>query len=274
MPAVDPVRLRRQTESVVAATADPEALARTLLDVLEFYRDRTRRAASASTGRGASPRVRVLGAPTPVLRALARGLGEALAGDQERALVAATVLWQTGVEEAMSLAAASLSGHAGHEVTEWITVHARGCESRRALADLALDGLAGLRGEAPGALIRQAGIWLRSGEDRLQALALHGLAILASGTAFDDLPAIYRLLESAPLDARGVSQAALEKVVGILARRSPMETARFLSDRLARGQPGAERVLRRTLSAFPLRQRQALERTLSVLPRAGIIRPS
>jgi hypothetical protein len=82
--------------------------------------------------------------------------------------------------------------------------------------------------------------------------------------AFEDLPTVFQLCAGLAEKVRGEERRALYAVVTALARRSPPEAARFLTDELANGESGARRMIRETLSAFPRHQRELLRRTLSV----------
>ena len=269
MPAIDPARLRRQIEDLGADRGEPAHLHARILELLEFYRDRTRRPTAAA--RAADPGRRTLGVPRPVLRALARGLDEILVSDTDVRSALAAHLWEAGLAETQYLAACVAGTLPEDRPAEWAADRARGSESRPALKDLAEQGLFRLRTRSPQRLLEAVELWLRSGDPRLRALAYYAAADLVGQEGFGDLPAVLRLLESTLQDAGGFPQPALQQLIEALARQSPPEAARLLIDELGRAVPGTAELVRLTLPAFPPFQRGRLERALSALRRAGIM---
>lgn len=272
MPAIDPARLRRQVDALAEQASDPAALLGGILEIFDFYRDRTRRLTASA--RSMDPHRQVYGVPRPVVRALIRGLQEALQADLARILPLGTGLWETGIAEAQFLATSIVGGLSCDPAADWVEALASVSPSQRPLSELAEHGLSAWRRERPQDLLVRIEAWLRSGEDRQRALAAYALAALVQDKHFVDLPAVYQRLEASLRDARGLIQPALQHLVTELAGRSAPETARLLQDLLTRGLPGMAHLTRRTLASFPPQQRDALERTLMAVRRAGIMPPS
>ncbi|OGO14526.1 MAG: hypothetical protein A2Y93_00890 [Chloroflexi bacterium RBG_13_68_17] len=272
MPAIDPARLRRQVEDLGAQGREAALLRARTLELLDFYRDRTRRPSAAA--RAADPNRRTLGVPRPVLRAVARGLDELLGPDADARLALAGELWEAGLAESQYLACCVAGALPVEQAVNWAAGRAKLSDSRAALKDLAEQGLSDLRAQHPQHLLEAVERWMRSGDPRLRALAYFAAASQVDDEGFRDLPAVFRLVESTLQDAGGFPQPALQQLIEAMARRSPPEAARLLIDELGRAIPGIDDMVRLTLPAFPPFQRGRLERALSALRRAGIIPPS
>ncbi len=272
MPAIDPARLRRQIEELRDSAGEPARLRARILEIFEFYRDRTRRPTAAA--RAADPGRRSLGVPRPVLRALSRGLDEFLVPEVDLRIALAGELWGTGLAEAQHLAACVAGTLADGAAAEWAAGLAGGCDSRAALKDLAEEGLSALRVQHPERTLQIIEQWMRSGDPRTRALAYYAAVPLVADDEAEALPQVLRMLESTLADAGGFAQPALQRLVEALARRSPPEAARLLIDELGRAVAGIDELVRLSAPAFPPFQRARLERTLSALRRTGIIPPS
>lgn len=270
MPAVDPARLQREIEALTEVATDSTVLARRTLDLLEFYAEQPRRVASSEA---AIPH-KAFGVPHPVIRGLGAALQARLRDSPEAAVAAASTLWEAGYRETQLLAASVLGVVKGKDAAVWAAARAETCKDGVCLMELARTGLAGWRAAEPQTCLAQISAWLRSGSERVRTLGASSLAALVDDAAFEDVPAVFRLLASLPLAGHGVFRGALEQTVGALARRSPPEAARFLLDALRLRTPGAEALIRRSLSAFPARQRSLLEAALSEGRGTGIIPPS
>jgi hypothetical protein len=272
MPAIDLARLRRQVDGLGALSTDLPQLQAQILELFEFYRDRTRRPTAAA--RAADPGRRSLGVPRPVLRALARGLDEALPPSTEVRLTLADQLWGTALAESQYLAARLVGTVTGAGAADWVAGCAAGTESRAALKQLAGEALSSLRSDAAAELFVAIERWMRSENPRLRALAYFASAPLVEADGFQGIPDLLGLLESTLKDAGGFAQPALQELVEALARRVPPEAARMLIDELGRAIPGIDQLVRLCAPAFPVFQRGRLERALSALRRTGIIPPS
>ncbi|MEW6568585.1 MAG: DNA alkylation repair protein [Chloroflexota bacterium] len=269
MPAVDPWRLARQVEAVLASSREPASLTRACLDLFEFYADRARRAVGAV--RAAAPTAG-FGTPRPVVRALADALRGAFADRPDEALVYAASLWQPDAREPRSLAVALLSGVATEDVAAWAEPRAAATDDFTLLADMAAIGLEKWRSERRQAFMGQVSRWLQSESDRLRALALLSLAAEVEAPSFEDLPQIFRLLAAAPRSRRGPARRALIHLLQLLVRRTPQETARFLLDQLQADPAEGAALIHTLLPAFPARQQEILRQALADQGRLGIIR--
>lgn len=270
MPAVDPQRLRREAAGAAEAADEPGRLRRAVLELLDFYADRTRR--PAASGR-ASTAYRAFGAPRAVGTALGRALDERLGGRVAARLEAAAALWQADYRETRLLAAGLLEPMAEDEIVAWVEARAREAEDPQVLQALAGRALAGWRDAAAGEALPRFQTWCHSPEVGLRALGLHALAALVESPAFDDLPAVCRMLGAMAVPPPGEARRAYAELVTRLARRSPAETTRLLLDGLALRRAGMAAVVRGLLPGFPAGLRRELERALSSPSGPGIIPP-
>ncbi len=269
MPAVDLERLARQIEAVVAVGTDPHAVARGCLDLLEFYRDRSRHSPVAQR---AAARAAAFGAPRPVVRALAQALRQAVRDRPQEALALAASLWQHEARETRSLAIMLLSVVSGDEAAAWAEPRAAACDDFDLLDDLAASGLGRLRREHPQAFLQSAGRWLKADSARLRAMALLSLRAAAEAPNTEAVPAIFHLLPHGLTGHRGISRKALLRLLETLARRSPQETARLVLDHLRSGGVEGAALLQDLLPAFPPSQQARLRKALAELRAPGIMR--
>lgn len=260
MPAIDPARLEKQIDEVVAFILEPGEVAHRCLDLLDYYADRTRRV--RATALDVSPS---LGVPRPVLRSLADRLRSAVAQLPDGGLALAEQLWRGQFREIMILAAVVVGGRPGEPAARWLEAAASQCSDSEVLAHLASDGTEAWRRSDPQTFLTRAEVWLRSGDQRLVTFAL--LAFQA-GVAEDpglSLLAVLDILEGRLSHFRGPSRRAFVDLVRALVDRSPQEVARFLADevRQAQGGPAVRSILKACLEAFPAYEREGLEKILS-----------
>lgn len=260
MPAIDPARLDKQIDEVVAFILEPDEVARRCLDLLDYYADRTRRV--RATAFDVSPS---LGVPGPVLRSLAGRLRSAVEHLPDGGLNLADQLWQGQFREVMMLAAVVVGGRSGEQAADWLETAASRCSDPEVLASLASDGTEAWRRSAPQTFQTRAEVWLRSGNQRLMTLAL--LALRAG--VIDDpglsVLAVLDILEGRMVRLRGSARRAYVELIRGTIDRSPQEVARFLADevRQAQGAAAVRRTLRACLDAFPPYEREGLEKILS-----------
>jgi hypothetical protein len=224
MPAIDPERLARQVAGLRPAASDPEALATAVRDLTEEYLDRTRREGAAE------PLV-----PPPVHRALLAGL-EAVLASGPALEAAAAALWRIGTDPVRRLAASLL----GSTPEAFVPTLAESWTSEPlpsgVVQVLGEAGLAAWRRRHPAESLERAGRWLAG---RRLLLGLYALRGAVRDAEFDDLPAVFELIDGVGGKTRGDSRQAFELLIEGLAVRSPVETARFLTEQAQPGGPGS-----------------------------------
>jgi hypothetical protein len=260
MSAVNPSRLAMEVEELGDLVTDPAALRRACLNLLDFYADRTQRSGSSTVKRSASKAFHV---PRPVVRALSIKLKALTQAKPDIAWPAASALWEAGYREMRALAIAILNVQTDPSVPQMAEVWASNCSDHTLQAMLSGTGLEGWRRADSAKFLTQVEAWSNATENRIRVFALLSLHAAVDDPNFEDLPTVFQLCEGLAGKVRGEERRALYALVTALAHRSPPEAARFLTDELARGDAGARRMIENTLSAFPRRQRELLQRTLS-----------
>ncbi len=269
MTAINPERLKKQVDHLLDTVSDPVELQRGCIELLNFYADRTLK--SIATGE-ADERYHTFGAPKPLMRALSFGLRTRLKEHPTSSFSAAAALWEAGYRETRVLASAILGELNGEEVPVWAEAWALECDDQIALWELANQGLVSWRRADPTSFLERVRNWLSSTQKRHHSFALFALQSAVEDPYFEDLPTIFRLLDGITGRFTGALFHGLNQLINALARRSPLEAARFLMDELAHGSGGTKRLVQNALKRFPIHQRDLLERTLSVKNQTGIIR--
>lgn len=268
MTAVDLDRLARQIDALLAAAGDAYTLARGSLDLLELYRQRSRRTPAAQQ---VAPGPGSLGAPRPVLRALSQALRQRMRDRPDEALVLAALLWHRETWETRLLAIELLADVAGDEAAAWTEPRAANCGDIGLLDDLAARGLGRWRREQPESFLRTMASWLASDSISLRALAYLVLREEVDERGSECIPAILRLLRASLAGSRGIARTALLRLLQSLARLSPHETARLLHDHLDAGYATAFDLVRAVLPALPAGQQARLQEVLAEVRSAGIM---
>lgn len=260
MSAVNPTRLAMEVEELGDLVTNPAALRRACLNLLDFYADRTHRSGSSTVKRNVSKAFHV---PRPVVRALSIKLQALTQANSDIAWPAASALWEAGYREMRTLSIAILHGQTDPSVPQMAEAWASNCSDHTLLAELSATGLEGWRRVDPSKFLTQIAAWSNAKKSSLRMLALLSIHAAVEDPTFEDLPTVFQLCEGLAGKVRGEERRALYAVVSALARRSPPEAARFLTDELAKGDVGVRRMIEDTLSAFPRRQRELLQRALS-----------
>ncbi len=253
MPAVDLRRLERSLAALQQHVADPPALRRAVVDLLEFYADRTRRSSRAAQAFSVA---RAYHPPPAVMTALERALCQALEGRPELAPPVAGELWAEGSLEARRLAALLMSLIPLPARMEWVESKAQEGGAQGSLEPLAGCAVQGLLNEPERRRMRRLRGWLRQG-DGLRRLALIALRSLAERGESEQLPALLRLMRGLAGAEEGRERLALADALAALAHRSPPETARWVMDGLDEGWLNPH-VARAALEAFPLEQQEQI----------------
>lgn len=262
MPAIRPERLRRRAAEVAATVEDPPELERRLLDLLEFYADRTRRAPEAISAADASS---AFGVPPPVLVAIERSLLAALPADLVIKSSTVEMLWAMGYRESRMLAAAILSSLDWEQSHEQVEGYIRLSGDRRVQRELAEKGLQGWRAANLSEVRKVLARWLRARDDRVLRLALVAIRTQVAASSPTALRPYYQLLEGLPPRVYQSAAAELQEVVAALAAQNPAEAAQYLMDELRGSNRSAHhrQLIKSTLAAFPGPQREKLTAILS-----------
>jgi len=257
MTAIDPARLERDVEDVLALFPDMKRVTRRAEELMERYTDRTRLPGRSSTSK------QRLTVPRPVVRELARGLVLRTASGIEEQTELADSLWKSKHPELRRAATLMLSMRDDEGVAGLAERWARSCQRSDIRASLAGPGIRAWRSSHPELLLPHVEAWLEKPWTKLQAFALQCLVFTTIEPAFDDLPMVFRMLQPLKRFQRREVRTALIELMDVLIERSPAEAAFFLLEELENGGKTARRIARKTLPAFPAAQQRLIQRALS-----------
>jgi hypothetical protein len=211
MPAIDPNRLARQVEDLIAQPNEPDRIARVVRELVEEYSDQTR---------SSVPTV-----PTPVIRALRGALQQ-----HEQPQAISEALWEVSLPDTRLLAAGLL---------ERIEDPAAAATAKRwagqnvpieIVRELGARGLAGWRRADPAGFLDQITSWLDEHRGRGRVLALYAVRERVSDPDFEDLPSILALVEGRLSGVRGEMREAMVALITALEKIAPEETVNFLNE--------------------------------------------
>jgi len=251
MPAIDLSRLKTQTALLSEHFGDPDAFVRVLDELLDFYTNRTIRTAQI-TQRFALPTYHT---PKAVLRQIGLELATQAESHPSEAIALTDALWKKQSLEAHLLAARllglippALAMPGLTRLPSWLSQSTDDLV-RKALLTEALERL---RHENPEALFLLLEDWLKSPRAALQVWGLRALIPLLNQPAFENLPAVFRILRPTLERAGPSTQLELQECLDALARVSVTETVFFLGELLhgSKPHPLMLRTLRRMLPAL------------------------
>jgi hypothetical protein len=262
MPTIRPEDLKNSARFVAGALGEPDRLTSLLLELLESYRDRTRRPAQTTRAVDAAPAFDV---PALVLSRVSVELESGLSDTPESRMPVARSLWETGYREARLLAIALVKGAAWPETVDFAESVARGLTDRNLIKMLAREGLSGWETANPRERLGPFARWVKSRSPELQLLAMDALVEQVETADLNEYPGYFPLLAGvARIQDRNLANV-LREVLIVMARRSPAETAQFLLDEFRgnnRRQP-FRRLASDLTERFPPAQRDRLERALA-----------
>ena len=225
MPAIDPGRLARQVADLQPLAADPAELAQAVTRLAGEYLVRTRR----------EPEVG-FSLPPPVHRAILHALELALANDPEAGARAAAALWKATPVATKLLAAGLIGSYAEDFAADQVESWAAEVVPARVILQLGEVGLTRWRRTHPAEFLLRSEGWLG---DRRRLLALYALRASVQESEFEDLPAVFQLLDGIGSRLRGESKRAFGLLINALGSRSEGETAQFVVEQVERGGAGS-----------------------------------
>lgn len=263
MPAAELTRLRQQINSLIAQFGDPPRLQSGLRDLFELYSNRAYRAGHAVQPQPLLPSHRV---PPLIMHQLELELSKTCQEMPDQALAVVDALWHDPYLEPHLLAAALLgaipASHAAG-VVEKLRAWVLPSENFRMLDALFHQGTVTLRRSAPGQFLDLCETWISDKRMDMQALGLRAMAPLINDPAFENIPAVFRLLSPILQSAPNALHTDLQIVLEALAKRTPTETTYFLRQVLGISTgPGTARLVRRCLPLFAPAQQASLRAAL------------
>jgi hypothetical protein len=263
MPAIQLDRLKAQVSQIGEEFTQPAGYIRRLHALLDFYADRTRRPGGVHTR---TPRLPHYNTPRPVIRELQRDLSSRAKSSGAGALALADQLWLDGGFEMRLLSAHLLTcgSYSTAEVTSRLEKWIQPDEDSQVLSALLENGYTALARSEPQAWLSLVKAWLAVDRTPSQSLGLQALNRLAEDPAFENFPLVFSLIGPLVQAAPTPLLPDLSRLLEVLARRIPAETAYFLRQALAvspsRNLP---RLVRRCLPTFEPALQQPLREILA-----------
>jgi len=262
MPAIDLARLKIQAARLAEKFAEPETFLRDLNEMLDFYTNRTIRAAQV-VQRLSTPTYHT---PRPVLRQIESELAPLAENRPHEAINLIKILWEADSLESRLLAAFLLGCFPSDQAIPALTIlpawlnQSIDKEIRTALLTTAF---ARLRREKPDTFFIILEGWLGSPQPTLQVWGLQALVPLLQDPYFENLPAVFRILHPAVQAAGPATQLDLRACLAALERVSLIETVAFLREIIhTNPTPMMLRIFRRILPSLSQELQEALRETL------------
>ena len=261
MPAIQPAKLKAQVLLLAEQFSQPQKFERELTELLDQYADHTHKPGHSGAP---PPLLTTFNTPLPVLRQLWSVISPLVTEMPLAALDLSDLLWLQPYLEHRYLAA-DILGQLPIDLKEEVIVRVQtwinhDLETR--LVDVLLHrGLKRLRNEVPQIIIELADQWLQATDQLYNKLGLGLLFVITSDAAFDNLPAIFRLITPFLRNAPPPLRPDILLLLKTLIHRSPAETAFHLNLSLrATNNPDSAWLLRQVMAEFPADQQSELRR--------------
>lgn len=252
MPAVSVIRLQEQITSLIGRLSRPMDFYRALTDLLEAYGDHAYRAGEKVLGDSLLPSYHL---PPLVWKQLEISLAQVSQRFPQRTLDVIPLLWEDEHREPREIAAWMLGHIPVSEANAVLDTLYRLVASDVDLTLLRVlleKGTLTLRSEGEASLLRWVENCLNHEEIMYRRAGLTVCEILASDPAWENLPAVFRLLQ--PLVEKPESAWFNDLVIVFqkLAERSPSEVSFFLKQVLSRvDHPMSARLVRKVAAFLP-----------------------
>jgi hypothetical protein len=251
MPAIDLARLRKQASRLADFFFLPDEFMKHLREMLDFYVNYTlRKKENVAPGSN----LKTYRTPPAVLTQIENELRPSVDAHPHFALELADILWDEGALETRLLAAFLLGRIPPQEerllprLTAW-TQQIRDPNVRAALLSTSLERM---RKETPEQFLILVGEYLHPERPRTWSNGIQALIPMVADTDFENLPAIFDIIEPVVEEAPPILQNDLADLIVALYRASPSETTFMLKHVLSNSQnPMTGITLRRIAPNFP-----------------------
>lgn len=251
MPAIDLARLKTQSAKLVDKFHNHYEFIEELINILQYYTNRTMRN-SHIVKRLSIPTHHT---PTPVLKQIERDLVPLADRFPSKALTLATELWKIGSLETRLLSANLIGMIAPIDaipllarLPDWLAQ----TTDKLVFQTLLVGSFSRIRRENPDAFFLILEEWLKSTRPNMQRWGMQALIPLISDSGFQNLPAVFRILQPAILSANLSTQSELQTCLKAIEQVSPKETILYLRE-LIFSNPSIKiiKIFNRMLPAFP-----------------------
>jgi hypothetical protein len=260
MPAVHPERLAEEVKQVQGLIDHPKKLRWRLMDIFEFYADRTRRSKASLRSGHADKKY---GIPRPVLQTFERGLKQSVSEHPELGRAILEELWRTDFRETRYLAITLLENRPLADIVTQTENWSKELKDQALMQKLAQILVSSLRADNFEGLSEISAKWLKGHPTSLQKVTLMAMKYAVGDSDFSDLPLIFHLLQDHDVVGRGELRKVVHDLLRLLVQRSEPETARFLLDILGRDATTGRKWIRILLECFSSDQQLRFKRALS-----------
>ena len=260
MPAVNPERLAEEVKQVQGLIENPNKLRWRVMEIFEFYADRTRRSKASLRAVHA---VKKYGIPRPVLRAFERGLKQSVSEHSELGIAISGELWRTDFRETRYLAITLLENRPLEDIINHVENWAFDLKDQVLMQKMAQILVSSLRIVNFQGLSKMSVKWLEGQQTSLKMVVLMALRCAVDDSDFLDLPLIFHLLQDHDVIGNAELRRVLHDLLRSLIQRSEPEAARFLLDILELDASTGRKWIRILLECFSSDQQLRFKRALS-----------
>ncbi len=263
MAAIDLTRLNKQIEGLKEVFAQPVEFRQQFHEILQFYHRYAHR-----QHKDAVPVsfMRVYNLPDQVLPHIANGLSLKARQDEVETLAVVDELWLDEHYEARDLATHLLGqvpSTFGAAVYDRIRRWSSAPMDRAVVSAVFSKASQRLNSEDPKGWIEFIGSLLANPLEHMQNHALYALALLVEQSHSDQLPLFFRWIRPFLQNDQTLIQPNLSRVIAVLARRSPAETAYLLKEVMSDTDgSGIEQRVRSYLPYFDEQLSESLQTSL------------
>jgi hypothetical protein len=260
MPAVHPERLAEEVKQIQGLIRNPKKLRWRVMDIFEFYADRTRRSKASLRSGHADKKY---GIPHPVLHAFERGLKQSVLEHPELSIAISEELWQTDFRETRYLAITLLENRPLEDILKYAEIWSLEIKDQALMQKLAQTLVSSWRIENFQGLSNISAKWLKGEHTSIKMVTLMTLRYVVDDPDFSDLPLIFHLLDDHDVVGNADLRRVLHDLLRSLIHRSEPEAARFLLDILERDASTGRKWIRALLECFSSDQQLMFKRALS-----------
>ena len=263
MPAINPSRLRQQTNQLSSDFEHPDRFIPALRDLLNLYADRTHRPGQIGKKISVTPSYKV---NKTVLDQIIKALSEDIPANPDLAIAISERLWRDNYFESKLVAAMilretarTLPSRVLKLVDDWVTP-----KTDEELKKILLtETIEPIRNRAPELFNDRIANWLNRKEKFEKEKGLKALLGAAKDKNFVDYPMVFHSIQ--PLLREEFADIAdiLTDILWELAKITPFETTYFLNQTLlVTENAGVHYLIRQVLPALPAEDRIHLKKTI------------
>ena len=266
MPAIQPIRLKKQIALVAAQFDNPQKFLDEVHGLLSYYANHLHQPGQSGEP---APLMNSYHVPKPVLRHIQKALSPLAINSPDQALLLSKTLWSEPYLETRLLAGfligqipANRAGDVLQQINQWVL----GDIDEQFMKPLVEAGFQRLRQEVPSLLINQSEIWLEDPNIILKKLALHAMISLISDPDFKNLPPIINIINPYTRTIDELLRQDILDIILALIDRSSKEMAYLLRKNYqVFKKEDTAWLIRQGLPRFPLDLQSSLKETIRII---------